>query len=407
MSALQDYHLPALVISSKRIAENVWHAEAPIWAPHLSVAVAAGTPAKRKAAIAQDADITTIGVDNLKDVPAGKYTTFILDELSLYKNHNTRRFKTLRKLTKDARFVWGLTGTPAPNGYQDLWSQMFLIDRGQRLGTTLGGFRDRYLFPAVTLPPTKNRPRSTVAKWGLKDGAAEAIEDAIADISLSMKSADYLDLPPVTFNDVFIDMPAKAWKAYRDMEKHLVVTVQDADYTAAGKAVAVGKLSQITSGFLMPDIDSPDDEIWHIHDARVDAVKDIVETATSPVIVFYQYREERRRLLAKIKGAKAVDAPGAIAEFMAGDVPVLVAHPASAGHGLNFQHVSHTIIWCSMTWSNELYLQANARVDRQGQQHPVVIHRVKVPDTIDQVVEDAVIAKKNVQGALLEALSAE
>lgn len=399
--------MPAVVISSKRIAENVWDAEVPIWAPHLSVAVAAGTPAKRKAEIARNADITTIGVDNMKDIPAGKYRTFILDELSLYKNHNTRRFKILRKLTKEAKYVWGLTGTPAPNGYQDLWAQMFLIDRGQRLGTTIGGFRDRYLFPAVTLPPTKNRPRSTVAKWGLKDGAGEAIEDAIADISLSMKSADYLDLPPVTFNDVWIDMPAKAWRAYRDMEKHLVVTAKDADYTAAGKAVAVGKLSQITSGFLMPDIDSPEDELLVLHDRRVKAVQEIVEAATSPVIVFYQYREERRQLLARIKGAKPVDAKGAIAEFMAGDLPVLVAHPASAGHGLNFQHVSHTIIWCSMTWSNELYLQANARVDRQGQQHPVVIHRVKVADTIDQVVEDAVLAKKDVQGALLEALGAQ
>lgn len=397
--------MPAIVISSKRIAENVWDAEAPIWAPHLSVTVAAGTPAKRKAAIAANADITTIGVDNLKDVPPGKYKTFILDELSLYKNHNTRRFKTLRKLTKEAAFVWGLTGTPAPNGYQDLWAQMFLIDRGQRLGTTVGGFRDRYLFPAVTLPPTKYRPRSTVAKWGLKDGAAEAIEAAIADISLSMKSADYLDLPSVTLNDVWIDMPPKAWAAYRDMEDHLVVTAQEADYTAAGKAVAVGKLSQITSGFLMPDIDSPEDEIWDIHNARVDAVRDIVDAATSPVIVFYQYREERRRLLAKLKGAKPVDAKGAIGEFMAGDLPVLIAHPASAGHGLNLQHVSHTVIWCSMTWSNELYLQANARVDRQGQQHPVVIHRIKVADTIDQVVEDAVLAKRDVQGALLEALS--
>lgn len=398
LAALQPYHLPVLVVGSKRIAEEVWGPEAAMWRPDLTISVAAGSPVKRKAALASQADIKVIGVDNIQDVPPGKFKTIVLDELSLYKNHNTRRFKVMRKLTKDADYVWGLTGTPSPNGYADLWSQLFLLDRGERLGTTVGRFRERYLFPAMTLKT------GTVAKWGLKDGAEEQIQDAIADICLSMRSDDYLELPAVTFNDIDISMPPKAWNAYEEMKAELVTAQEDTDYTAANTAVSLNRLSQITSGFLLPDRDSPGDETWFIHDRRVKAVKDIVESASSPVLVFYQFRAERAWLLKHIKGAKAVDQKGAIAEFMAGDLPVLVAHPASAGHGLNFQHVCHTLVWCSLPWSVEHYLQANARVDRQGQQHPVVIHRIRVPNTVDDAVEDALVAKKSVQDTVLDSL---
>lgn len=399
---IDDEHLPALVVAPKRIAENVWDTEAQIWRPELSVAVAAGSPAKRKAALASDADITAIGVDNLKDVPLGKYKTFILDELSLYKNHDTRRFKILRRLTKKTPYVWGLTGTPSPNGYQDLWAQMFLLDRGRRLGTTVGEFRHQFLFPALTIRNANGH--NVTAKWGLQDGAAADIEHRISDICLSMQVKDYLELPKVTFNDIAVDMPAKAWKAYTDMKDTLVAMSEKADYSAANGAVALSKLSQITSGFLLPDADSPTDDIWRIHDVRLKAAAEIAETATSPLLIFYQFREERRWLLKNIKGAKAVDESGAIKQFMAGDLPVLVAHPASAGHGLNFQHVCHTIVWITLPWSSEQYLQANARVDRQGQKHPVVIHRLKVNGTVDEVVEKALLDKKSVQDAVLDSL---
>ena len=407
LNALQPHHLPALVVGPKRIAEEVWTPEAETWRPDLSVAVAAGSPSDRKHAIESNADITTIGVNNLKDVPAGKYRTFVLDELSLYKNHNTQRFKLLRKLTKNTPHVWGLTGTPAPNGYADLWAQLFLLDRGQRLGRTVGEFRRRYLYPALVL-----RGR-TVAKWGLQQGAEDRINEAIADICLSMQSKDYLELPPVTFNDIEITMPAKAWSVYNDMNDHLVALRDGSDfdgavpedYTAANAAVSTNKLAQITSGFLLPDADNPGGQVWRLHDQRFRVVADIVETATSPVLVFYQFREERAWLLKNLKGARAVDEKNAVKDFMAGDVPVLVAHPASAGHGLNFQHVCHTLVWCSLIWSSEHYEQANARVNRQGQRHPVVIHRIRVPGTVDDRVQQALALKRSVQDYVLESLA--
>lgn len=402
LSALvPDEHLPALVVAPKRIAENVWDTEAQLWRPELTVAVAAGSPAKRKSALESGADIVTIGVDNLKDVPLHRFKTFILDELSLYKNQSTRRFKLLRKLTKNVRYVWGLTGTPSPNGYQDLWAQMFLLDRGQRLGRTVTEFRRRYLFPAMHI---RSNGRDVVAKWGLLDGAAEQIESQIGDLCLSMQSKDYLDLPPVTFNDIPVEMPKKAWSAYEAMKRDLVASVEAGEYTAANGAVALGKLSQITSGFLMPDVDDVGGETHWFHESRLKAVEELVEAAASPVLVFYQYREERKWLLRRLKGAKAVDQSGAIKEFMAGEVPVLVAHPASAGHGLNFQHVCHTVIWVTLPWSSEQYLQANARVDRQGQSRPVVIHRLQVPGTVDVTIEQALVEKKSVQDAVLDSL---
>lgn len=399
LSALQPEHLPAVVVAPKRIAENVWHVEAEVWRPDLKVAVAAGTPKQRKAAIDSGADVVVIGVNNLKDLPLNRFKTFVLDEMSLFKNRGSQRWKLMKKLTEKTPHVWGLTGTPSPNGYPDLWPQLFLLDRGKRLEPTLTKFREKYLVPGFTLP------NGVIAKWTLQYRAGERIEQKISDICLSMRTEDYLDLPAVTFNDIPVTMPKKSWDVYTDFVADLTSIDNDGqEYTAANPAVALGKLSQITSGFLNPDVDDLEGQVWELHTDRLEEVVGIVETMTSPVVIFYQYIYEREWLLQHIKGSESQDSKGAIDRFSRGQLPVLVAHPSSAGHGLNFQHHCHTVIWCSLPWSLEQYQQANARVNRQGQKYPVVIHRLMVPNTVDETILGALGNKENVQDAILNSL---
>lgn len=401
LQALRPEHLPALVVGPKRVAEHVWPTEAGIWRPDLSVALAAGGPVKRSQALESGADLVVIGRDNIADVPVGRFSTVVIDELSGFKNRGTKRWKAARRICNEADRVWGLTGTPASSGLMGLWGQLYLIDRGERLETTLTRFRKRYFRVEHRLP------NGVVTKWGLRAGSEEKIYDRIRDISISMSASDYLDLPETRVNDVMVPMPPKTARVYESMKKDLVTHLGDDTITAANAAVATGKLSQITAGFLYPDRDDPSqgEETKLLDRAKMDAVAEIVEGTGGPVLVYYRFIEERLRLMDMYPEASTVDDPGVIDRWNAGQVPILLAHPESAGHGLNLQHGGSTIVWASLTWSLEGYLQANARLARQGQTKQVVIHRLICPGTVDEAIASVLAKRASVQDALRDALT--
>lgn len=396
LQALTPDHLPVLVIAPKRVAENVWPVEAPKWRDDLSVAVAAGTPAKRRDALASGADIVVIGRDNIKDVSPGQFRTVVVDEISSFKNRGSARWKTARKIAEAAAYVWGLTGTPAPNGMMDLWGQVFLLDRGEALETTLTKYRSRYFDAGRRLP------NGVTIDWHLKPGARERIEERLAPFCLSMRSVDHLDLPPVTYNPVTVPMDPATARAYDQMAKELVVQIEESTHTADNAAVLTGKLSQITAGFMYGE---EGEDTTEIHKNKVSAASEIVEGTGSPVMVFYRFQWEKRALLDAIPEARLVDEPGIIPEWNRGEVPVMLAHPASAGHGLNLAEGGHTIVWTSLPdWNLELWEQANARLVRQGQTNPVVIHILLSPNTVDTAMLARLEGKSDLQGAVMIAL---
>jgi SNF2 family DNA or RNA helicase len=395
LAALEPEHLPALVIAPKRVTELVWPVEAEKWRPDLTIAVAAGSPAKRKAALSSGADIVAISRDNMKDVSVNHgFRTIVLDELSSWKNRGSQRWRFGKAITKMAPYVWGLTGTPSPNSLMDLWAEMYLIDKGQRLGTTLTSYRQNYFSPGRQLA------NGTIIEWKLRSGAEDRIYERLGDICLSMKSEGLVDVPPVTFNDVMVPLPASAMRVYEDIRDELVTRVDDEPVAAMNAAVATGKLSQITAGFIYHEDKSHTD----LHDEKVKAIQEIIEGTGSPVLVFYRFIAEGETLK-KALDARTIDEKGVLDDWNAGKVPVLLAHPASTGHGLNLQHGGHTIIWATLTWSPEEYEQSNARLVRQGQTNPVVIHRLMCPDTVDEIIPDRLAGKISAQEALMRALA--
>jgi SNF2 family DNA or RNA helicase len=397
LSALTPDHLPALVVAPKRVAEHVWPVEQQLWRPDLTLALAAGPARQRAEAIARGADITVIGRDNLADVK-GRYRTLILDELSGFKTRTTLRWKAGRVLAGRAEYCWGLTGTPAPNGLMDLWAQVFLLDGGERLGDTLGGFRSRFFYPGQQLP------NGIITSWIPRPEAQEKIQSLISDICLSMDGE--LDLPPVVYNTVSLDLPPAARRAYQTLKRDLVVSLDllGGDvHSATNAAVLTNRLSQLSAGFLYDD-----DGLggWsQVHTEKIEALREVIDGTGSPVLVFYHYKAEREMILAALPQARCVDDPGCIEAWNRGEVSVLLAHPASAGHGLNLQHGGHTVVWTTLPWALELWQQGNARLARQGQQHPVIVHVLQAADTIDAVIRARLESKTYTQDMLLDHLS--
>jgi len=398
LSALQSWHLPALVVAPKRVAEHVWPVERDLWRPDLSLALAAGEPGQRQAALKERADVTVISRDNLKDAAPG-YRTVVLDELSSFKTRSSVRWKTARKLTAKAEHVWGLTGTPTPNGLLDLWPQMFLIDKGERLGTTLTGYRSRYFQAAGQLL------NGVVIDWRLRPEAEARIHELLSDIALYMSSETELDLPPVTKNIINVPLPAAARKAYKQMKTDLVLDMEmlgDEIYSASNAAVLSNKLSQITAGFIFSD--RQDGTYTPLHTAKLEALQEVVDGTGDNLLVFYNYVPEAQMIRKAFPQARMLDEPGVIQAWSRGQVPMMLAHPASAGHGLNLQHGGHTIVWTSATWDLELYQQANGRLARQGQQHPVIIHTLECEGTVDKMIAERLVSKAFTQDNLLDHL---
>ena len=367
-----------LVIAPKRVAEDTWTREHAKWdhLRHLRVSKVLGSPEQRRRALATDADIYVV-----------------IDELSSFKNPQAKRFRALRKVMPRVSRVVGLTGTPSANGLMDLWAEIYLLDRGERLGQTLGAYREKYFRPGA-------RNGYIVFKWEPLRGAREKIEAAISDICISMSAADYLKLPKRIDNRIPVKLSPQEMKQYKTMEAEQLLHIDDEDVVALNAAAVMTKLLQIANG----SVYSHEGNVVRLHDAKLEALLEIIDTTDSPVLVFYSYKHDLAAIQAAIPGARTLDGPEDIAEWNAGKVQVLLAHPASVGYGLNLQEGGHVIVWYGLTWSLELYQQANARLYRQGQERPVIIHHLIAEGTVDEQVMDALEAKDTSQAALMAAL---
>lgn len=397
-----------LVIAPKRVAEDTWSTEVEKWdhLKHLRISKILGTPNKRLEAAEADADIYVTNRENVEwlvDVyfKNWKWDTLIIDELSSFKSSKAKRFRALKKVRPYFKRIVGLTGTPAPNSLIDLWPQLYLLDGGERLGKTITGYRERYFVPG-------DRNQFVVFNYNLREGAEEAIHNKISDICVSMKADDYLDMPGRIDNIVKIDLPKKALKEYEELEKELIIQLDDEDISASNSAVLTGKLLQMCNGAIYADETK---EIINIHDEKLNALMDIIEAANGkPVLIFYSFKHDLIRIKDylkknKIKGQELGGSED-IKKWNDGEIPVLLLHPASAGHGLNLQYGGNIIVWFGLTWSLELYQQACARLYRQGQKESVVIHHIIARSTVDEDVMKALQGKELNQNLLLEAVKA-
>lgn len=398
-----------LVVAPKRVAESVWGAEVNKWdhLKHLRVSKIIGTEKQRRTALATQADIYTIGRDNvawLCGLYGGSRLPFdmlVIDELSSFKNPKSQRFKALRLVQPCFSRVVGLTGTPAPNGLIDLWSQIYLLDRGQRLGKFISHFRDQWFIPG-------KRNGMVVYSYVPREGAEEQIHKAIGDICMSMKAEDYLQLPGRIDNIVRIQMPEDIQAEYDKFEQEKVLELvqgqgEDVEITTSNAAVLSMKLLQFANGSVYDEFKIP----HKVHDLKIDAAKELVEDAAGqPVLIAWTFTSDRDRLLEALKkyNPRELKTDKDIQEWNEGKIQVLLMHPASGGHGLNLQAGGHRIIWFGQTWSLELEQQFNARLDRQGQKEVVIINRLVCCNTIDQDVIEAQKMKAKTQEALMQAV---
>lgn len=396
-----------LVIAPLRVAEDTWSAEVDKWdhISHLKISKILGTPKQRKEAVEKDADIYVTNRENVvwlvdNYFKQWKWDTCVIDELSSFKSSKAKRFRALKKIRPYFKRMVGLTGTPAPNSLIDLWPQMYLLDGGKRLGRTITGYRQQYFSPG-------KRNQYIVYNWELKDGAEEQIHKKIGDICISMMAKDYLDIPERIDNIIDINLSKSAINKYRQLEKNLVLELGEDDITAANAAVLTNKLLQMSNGAIY----SEDKQVIEIHDEKLKALLDIIESANGkPVLIFYSFKHDFDRIVNFLK-SKKLNAIGLedskdIKKWNNGEISILLVHPASAGHGLNLQYGGNIIVWFGLTWSLELYQQANARLHRQGQKESVIIHHLVSKDTVDEDVIKALGNKEINQNVLLEAVKA-
>lgn len=394
-----------LVIAPYRVADDTWTTETEKWdhLKHLKVSKVLGSAEQRLSALKTDADIYVINRENvtwLVDMLGRKwpFDMIVVDELSSFKSNSAKRFKSLRTVRPLARRFVGLTGTPAPNGLLDLWPQVYLIDRGDRLGKTYTGYKDRYFYP-------DKRNGFVVYSWKLKDGAKEAIEQKLSDICISMKAEDYLKLPDKIINDVYVSMNDQEMQKYRELEKEKLMELEGKEITALSAAAVWGKLLQLANGAAYDN----DGSVIPFHYRKLDALEGIInESSGHPVLVFYNFRHDYERLMERFRTyrPRTLKCQKDIRDWNAGTIPLLLAQPASMGHGLNIQAGGHIIVWFGLNPSLELYQQANARLYRQGQTEAVIIHRLITKGTVDEDVVKKLWIKDGTQDGLMESLKA-
>lgn len=390
-----------LVIAPKRVAEDTWPKELAKWEhlTGLTSSLILGSAAERKAALQKKAFLYIINRENVAWLVKNHYWDFdmvVIDELSSFKSNKAERFKAMKKVRPMVTRIVGLTGTPAPNTLLDLWPQMYLMDMGQRLGRFIGGFRDRFFLP-------DKRNREIIYSYKPREGAEDAIYALISDICISMKAADYLDMPERIDNRIEVSMSPKERKLYDDFQKDMVLSIGDEELDAANAAALSNKLLQMANGAVYGE----DKTVIPIHDRKLDALEDLVEAANGkPLLVAYWYKHDLQRIKARFKNVRCIDTAKDIDDWNAGQIPLALIHPASAGHGLNLQDGGCTIVWFGLTWSLELYQQLNARLWRQGQKHTVVIHHIITKGTHDEDVMRALENKDTRQSALIEAVRA-
>lgn len=396
-----------LVIAPLRVAEDTWSTEVDKWdhLKHLRISKILGSKKQREEAINTEADIYVTNRENVDWLVTECFNSWIwdmvvIDELSSFKSSKAKRFRALKKVRPHFKRIVGLTGTPAPNSLIDLWPQIYLLDGGQRLGKTITGYKERYFKPG-------RRNGYVVYNWELKEGSEEAIQNKISDICISMSAKDYLDLPERIDNRVEITLPVKVMDTYRQLEKDLVLEIGEEDITAANAAVLTNKLLQLANGAIY----SEDKEVVRIHDEKLDRLEEIIDIANGkPVLVFYNFKHDYDRISKMLTKNKikhqTLNTSDDIKMWNNGEIQVALLHPASAGHGLNLQYGGNIIVWFGLTWSLELYQQANARLHRQGQKETVIIHHLIAKGTVDEDVMNALANKEVNQNMLLEAVKA-
>jgi SNF2 family DNA or RNA helicase len=385
-----------LVVAPLRVAQTVWSDEIAKW-DHLRglrLVKVLGTPEQRRQALRINREnICWLELEYTKK--PWPFDMVVLDEISSFKCPTGQRFKALRRLRPGFKRVVGLTGTPTPKGLLDLWAQVYLLDQGQRLGKRYTGYRDNYFEP-------DKRNRTQIWSWRPQDGAEAKIQARIRDLCISMSADDWLQMPDRIDNVVYTQLPNEARNSYDRLEAEMTTWIKDRRLTVGTAAVGMGKLLQMCNGAVYAE----DGSVLQVHDRKIDALQELVEASDGhPVLIFYSYRHDIPRIQ-KATGATLLEHPEQVAEWNAGKIPVLLSHPASAGHGLNLQAGGHTIIWYGLPWALELYQQANARLYRQGQEHSVIIHHLIAKDTVEETVLQALQDKRATQDRLLEAVKA-
>lgn len=403
----EDAICKVLVIAPLRVARDTWPAEIAKWdhLKNLDYAVAVGSEAERKAAVLRNATITIINRENVdwlinKSGLPFDFDMVVIDELSSFKSYGAKRFKALLKVRPFIKRIVGLTGTPSSNGLMDLWAEFRVLDFGKRLGRYITRYRLSYF------EPDKRNAQMVFSYKPLPD-AEKQIYEKISDITISMKSVDYLDMPECLINEVSVYMSEQEQSVYDGFKEDMVTKLKDEVIDAANAAVLSGKLLQMANGAVYDE----EGLSHHIHDRKLDALEDLIEGANGkPVLVAYWFKHDLERIEARLKSLHIpyarLDKPDSIKRWNNGEIPVMLIHPASAGHGLNLQAGGSTLIWFGLTWSLELYQQTNARLWRQGQKETVVLHHIICKDTIDEDVMAALKRKEKVQIDLINAVKA-
>lgn len=408
-----------LVIAPKRVAEDTWKREIEKW-EHLAgitYSIVLGSREQRKTALNKKALLYIINRENvpwLIENYKWDFDTIVIDELSSFKSNKAQRFKALKKVRPKLKRIIGLTGTPAPNSLMDLWSEIYLLDMGQRLGRYIGGFRDRFFTP-------DKRNRDVIFSYKPREGAEDKIYELISDICVSMKALDHIKMPELIMNNIEVEMSSKELKLYEKFKSDMVLSLDGKELVstfpsekpcyasphlslrcidAVNAAALSNKLLQMANGAVYDD----EKAVVEIHDKKLDALEDLIEaTNGKPVLVAYWYKHDKDRIMRRFQ-AEEINTSSDIDKWNKGEMPVALIHPASAGHGLNLQQGGSTIVWFGLTWSLELYQQLNARLYRQGQKNTVIIHHIITKNTIDENVIKALEKKDLSQNSLIEAV---
>ena len=398
-----------LVVAPLRVARNTWSDEIEKWdhLHNLTFAIAVGSEKERLEALRKQADITMINRENLqwlieKSGQPFEYDMVVIDELSSFKNHQAKRFKALMKVRPEVKRIVGLTGTPSSNGLMDLFAEFKILDMGMRLGRFIGQYRNTYFKPDKMNGPI-------VYSYKPLPGAEDAIYEKISDITISMKAADHLKMPELVNTKYRVHLSEKEKKKYEDMKAELVLELPEGEITAANAASLSGKLSQMANGAVYAD----DESILAIHDRKLDALEDIIESANGkPLLIAYWFKHDliriEQRLAEKKIPFQKLDSDASMKKWNKGELPVALIHPASAGHGLNLQSGGSTLVWFGITWSLELYQQTVARLYRQGQSsRTVTVIHILTQGTVDEKIMKALAEKDSTQSALIDAVKAE
>lgn len=397
----------ALIIAPKRVAETTWSREVEKW-DHLKllrVMQVLGPKNKREQALNTPADVYVVNRENVQWIVEyygnnWPFDMVVIDESSSFKNHQAKRFKALKMVLGKIRRLVELTGTPAPKSLIDLWAQIYLLDGGARLGKRIGNFREAYFDP-------DQRNAERIFTYKPKEGAEKNIQLLLSDICVSMKSSDYLTLPEMTVVDVPVILDGRARKIYDEFERSMLLKIDEQTVDADTAAALSNKLLQAAGGEVYDD----DHTAIHIHDCKIDSFLELVEGLNGQsAIVFYSFQHERYRILKALKktslNVRVYNGPQDELDWNKGKIDILLAHPASTAYGLNLQDGGRHVIWFGLTWSLELYAQANKRLHRQGQKGEVIIHRLIAEGTRDEDVITALEDKGNTQESLLRSLKA-